>query len=51
LLVITNSPRSSTNTRGIRYINQNPNGIAKGNPSINAPMTVGVGGLIGDPNM
>jgi len=51
LLVITNSPRSSTNTRGIRYINQNPNGIAKGNPSINAPMTFGVGGLIGDPNM
>jgi hypothetical protein len=51
LLVITNSPRSSTNTRGIRYINQSPNGISKGNPSINAPMTFGAGGLLSDPNM
>lgn len=51
LLVITNSPRSSTNTRGIRYINQSPNGIAKGKPSINAPMTFGAGGLLSDPNM
>jgi hypothetical protein len=50
LLVITNSPRNSTN-RGIRYINQSPNGIAKNNPSINVPMTFGAGGLLSDPNM
>ncbi len=51
LLVITNSPRNSTNTRGIRYINQMPNGISKGNPSINVPLAYGVGGLLSDPNM
>lgn len=51
LLVITNSPKSSTNTRGIRYINQSPNGIAKNKPSVNVPMAYGVGGLINDPNM
>lgn len=50
LLVITNSKRSSTN-RGIRYINQSPNGIPKGKPSINSPMTFGAGGLLSDPNM
>lgn len=50
LLVITNSPRSSTN-RGIRYTNQSPNGIAKGNPSINVPMIFGAGGMVSDPNM
>ena len=51
LLVITNSKRSSTNTRGIRYINQSPNGIPKGKPSISSPMTFGAGGLLSDPNM
>ncbi len=50
LLVITNSQKNSNN-RGIRYINQSPNGIAKGVPSINAPMTFGVAGLLSDPNM
>jgi hypothetical protein len=50
LLVITNSPRNSTN-RGIRYINQSPNGIAKNKPSINVPLSYGVGGLLSDPNM
>ncbi len=33
LLLITNSKKSSTNTRGIRYINSLPNGIPKGEPS------------------
>jgi len=51
LLVITNSPKSSTNTRGIRYINQSPNGIAKGDPSVRNTMTFGAGGLLSDPNM
>jgi hypothetical protein len=51
LLVITNSPKSSTNTRGIRYINQSPNGIAKGDPSVGNTMTFGAGGLLSDPNM
>jgi hypothetical protein len=50
LLVITNSSKSSNN-RGIRYINQSPNGIAKNKPSVNVPMAYGVGGLINDPNM
>jgi hypothetical protein len=50
LLVITKSKIKSTN-RGIRYINQSPNGIAKGVPSINSPMTFGVAGLLSDPNM
>jgi hypothetical protein len=50
LLVTTNSPRSSTN-KGIRYINQSPNGIAKNKPSVNVPMAYGVGGLLSDPNM
>jgi hypothetical protein len=50
LLIITNSPKSSTN-KGIRYINQSPNGIAKNKPSVNVPMVYGVGGLLSDPNM
>lgn len=50
LLVITKSKKNSTN-RGIRYINQSPNGIAKGVSSINSPMTFGAGGLLSDPNM
>ena len=51
LLVITNSPRSSTNTRGIRYINQSPNGIAKGDATILNTMTASAGGYVKDPNM
>jgi hypothetical protein len=47
LLVTTNSKRNSTN-RGIRYINQSPNGIAKGEPSVNLT-TYGAGGLLADP--
>lgn len=47
LLVITKTKRSSTNT-GIRYINQSPNGIAKGEPSVNQT-TFGAGGLLPDP--
>lgn len=51
LLVITNSPRSSTNTRGIRYINQSPNGISKNKPSILNTTTASAGGYVKDPNM
>ena len=51
LLVITNSKKSSTNTRGIRYINQSPNGIAKNNPSTPTQTTFSVGGILSDPNM
>jgi hypothetical protein len=50
LLVLTNSKsniRKSTNI-GIRYINQSPNGIAKGEPSVNLT-TFGAGGLLPDP--
>jgi hypothetical protein len=51
LLVITNSKKSSSNTRGIKYINQSPNGIAKGKPSIQTPTTFGTNSLVHDPNM
>lgn len=47
LLVLTKSKRNSTNI-GIRYINQSPNGIAKGEPSVNLT-TFGAGGLLPDP--
>jgi hypothetical protein len=47
LLVITKSKRNSRNS-GIRYINQSPNGIAKGEPSVNQT-TFGAGGLLPDP--
>ena len=50
LLVLTKSKsniRKSTNI-GIRYINQSPNGIAKGEPSVNLT-TFGAGGLLPDP--
>jgi hypothetical protein len=50
LLVITNSLRSSTN-KGIRYINQSPNGIAKGDATILNTMTASAGGYVKDPNM
>jgi hypothetical protein len=51
LLVITDSKKSSTNTRGIRYINSLPNGISKGDPSIQNILTPGQSNnlLIGDP--
>lgn len=47
LLVITKSKINSRNT-GIRYINQSPNGIAKGEPSVNQT-TFGASGLLPDP--
>ena len=47
LLVLTKSKRNSNNI-GIRYINQSPNGIAKGDPSVNLT-TYGAGGLLPDP--
>lgn len=47
LLVLTKSKRNSTNI-GIRYINQSPNGIAKGSPSVNLT-TFGAVGLLPDP--
>ena len=51
LLVITNSKKSSTNS-GIRYINSLPNGIAKGDPSVQNTMTPGLGTfLVGDPTI
>lgn len=50
LLVITNSPKNSRNS-GIRYINQSPNGIAKGDATIRNTMTASAGGYVKDPNM
>ena len=47
LLVLTKSKINSRNS-GIRYINQSPNGIAKGEPSVNLT-TFGAGGLLPDP--
>lgn len=47
LLVITKSKLNSRNS-GIRYINQSPNGIAKGEPSVNQT-TFGAAGLLPDP--
>jgi hypothetical protein len=47
LLVITKSKINSRNN-GIRYINQSPNGIAKGEPSVNQT-TFGAAGLLPDP--
>jgi hypothetical protein len=47
LLVITKSKLNSRNS-GIRYINQSPNGIAKGEPSVNQT-TFGANGLLPDP--
>jgi hypothetical protein len=50
LLVLTDSKKSSTN-RGIRYINSLPNGISKGDPSIQNILTPGQSSnlLIADP--
>ena len=52
LLVITNSKKSSTN-KGIRYINQSPNGIAKDNPSTQTQVTYNsnTSMLLSDPAM
>ena len=52
LLVLTDSKKNSTN-RGIRYINSLPNGISKGDPSIQNILTPGQSSnlLIADPTM
>ncbi len=50
LLVLTDSKKSSTNTRGIRHINNLPNGISKGDPSVQTQLTYGANMLINDPN-
>ena len=50
LLLITDSKKSSTNS-GIRYINSSPNGVSKGEPSIQNTLTAGLGTfLVNDPN-
>jgi hypothetical protein len=53
LLLVTDSKKSSTNTGGIRYINNLPNGIAKNDASVSNNLTVGQTSsiLIGDPSM
>jgi hypothetical protein len=51
LLIITDSKKSSTNTRGIRYINNLPNGISKNNPSTSTQTTYSTNMLVGDPSM
>jgi hypothetical protein len=51
LLVITDSKKSSTNTRGMRYINNLPNGISKDNPSTSTQTTYSTNMLVGDPSM
>jgi len=48
LLVITNSKRNLTN-KGLRYVNQSPNGIAKGVPSTLTQTTYNSQMLINDP--
>ena len=45
LLLLTNQPKKSRN-RGIRYNNQSPNGIAKGNPSVTNTLTPGLGSFL-----
>lgn len=51
LLILTDSKKSSSNI-GIRYINQSPNGIAKGDSSIQNILTPGLNTfLISDPSM
>ena len=50
LLVITDSKKSTTNTRGIRYINNLPNGISKDNPSTSTQTTYSTNMLVGDPS-
>jgi hypothetical protein len=50
LLLITDDKKSSTNTRGIRYINNLPNGISKDNPSTSTQTTYSTNMLVGDPS-
>lgn len=50
LLLLTRYPANSTNTAGMRYVNQSPNGLAKNNPTVMDPMTYPATGLVQDPN-
>ena len=52
LLILNNKGKYFTggnNVGNIRYINQSPNGISKGNPTIPNSMTAPIGGYISDP--
>lgn len=52
LLILNNKGKYFTggnNVGNIRYINQSPNGISKGNPSVPNPMTSPIGGYLSDP--
>jgi len=52
LLVVSNpkfNTNRSSNSQGIRYINQSPNGIAKNQPSIGSVPMVPVSQLVSDP--
>jgi len=52
LLILNNKGKYFTggnNVGNIRYINQSPNGISKGNPSVPNPMTSPIGGYVSDP--
>ena len=52
-LIVINNPKFNTNrgtnSQGIRYVNQSPNGSPKGAPSAIDTMTVPALGLVGDP--
>ena len=52
-LLILNSKgkyfRGSNNVGNIKYTNQSPNGIAKGEPTVPNQMTVPIGGYVSDP--
>lgn len=51
LLLLTNQPKKSRNI-GIRYNNQSPNGISKGDPSVQNQMAYSTSKfLVGDPSM
>ena len=52
LLILNNKGKYFTggnNIGNIRYSNQSPNGISKGNPSVSNSMTFPVGGYVSDP--
>jgi hypothetical protein len=52
LLILNNKGKyftGSSNIGNIRYINQSPNGISKGNPTVPNPMTTPIGGYVSDP--
>jgi hypothetical protein len=52
LLILNNKGKYFTggnNIGNIRYINQSPNGISKGNPTVPNPMTTPIGGYVSDP--